>query len=303
MKYFRLLVKHGGIISLNVSGSRLSNVTQNTLMTVLRKMKLLRVENCRFTKAQVNTIFQQISEGESELESLYIGNNRLTGARPELLRGAVPRLRSLQCDDTMLGYSQIIEMLQGILDAEDLRLEEINLMRNNLTSISPVLLSESLNRLKIVNLWGCDAMLQNLMIRMENNMVNGETNIQSLDISKNDLFTYCPRWFDNAIWCIKNDVYVCLQMFDIEIVLGLNSLCHDIGMFYVITLVRENTNKVSLWILKKRENLKLKLLQIQKCCHPEVTKEMMKGYELDEVLSLVDQTETCLIEKLKHFTF
>ena len=94
LKYFRQLVRHGGITSLNISGSKLSDVSTDTLKSVLRKMKLLRVENCRFSETQVNTIFQQISEGESELESLYIGNNRLTGARPELLRGAVPRLES-----------------------------------------------------------------------------------------------------------------------------------------------------------------------------------------------------------------
>ena len=87
---------------MNISDSFLSEVSTFTLKSAIRKMKLLRVENCRFSETQVNTIFEQISEGESELESLYIGNNRLTGARPELLRGAVPMLRSLHCDNTNL---------------------------------------------------------------------------------------------------------------------------------------------------------------------------------------------------------
>ena len=180
---------------MNISGSKLSDVSTDTLKSVLRKMKLLRVENCRFSETQVNTIFEQISEGESELESLYIGNNRLTGARPELLRGAVPRLRSLHCDNTNLCPGQITEMLLGIKEAEDLRLEEINLMMNNMTPVNHLLLCQSLNRLKSVNIWGCEGILWTLLDRIH----DGESNIQTLDIGLHDLCHYPEAIIAGAI--------------------------------------------------------------------------------------------------------
>ena len=169
-------------------------------------MKVLWVQNCRFTEKQVNVIFQQISDGQSDLETLYIGNNRLTGARAELLRGAVSRLRLLHCDNTNLCPSQITEMLQGIKETEDLKLEEINLNMNTMTPINHLLLSESLSRIKSVKLYGCEAILMSLLDRI----VDRQSNIERLDIGDNELTDYPPAFIAGAITnCVYASLYAC----------------------------------------------------------------------------------------------
>ena len=204
--YFRLLVKHEGITSLNVSGSKLSDVHTDTLKSLLGNMKELWVQNCRFTEKQVNTIFQQISDGQSDLETLYIGNNRLTGARAELLRGAVSRLRVLHCDNTNLCPSQVTEMLQGIKEAENLKLEEINLNMNTMTPVNNLLLSESLSRIKSVKLYGCEAILMSLL----NRIYDRQSNIEHLDIGDNDLTDYPAAFIAGAITnCVYASLYAC----------------------------------------------------------------------------------------------
>jgi len=202
----RLLVKHGGITSLNLSGSKLSDVSKGTLKALLDKTKVLWVQNCRFTESQVNIIFQQISEGESDLEMLYISNNRLTGARANLLRGAVFKLSVLHCDNTNLCPSQITEMLWGIREAEDLRLKEINLNMNTMTPIDNLLLSESLSRIMSVKLYGCEPILVGLL----NSIYEGQSNIEQLDIGDNDLTVYPPAFIAGAITkCAYASLYAC----------------------------------------------------------------------------------------------
>ena len=169
-------------------------------------MKLLWVQNCRFTESQVNVIFQQISDGQSELNTLFIGNNRLTGARAELLRGAVTRLRVLHCDNTNLCPSQITEMLQGIKEADDLGLEEINLNMNTMTPINNLLLSESLSKIRSVKLYGCEAILVSLL----NRIFERQSNIENLDIGDNDLTDYPPAFIAGAIInCVNASLYAC----------------------------------------------------------------------------------------------
>ena len=97
---FRLILRHGNITTLNVSGSKLSSVSGPTLQSLVRKVRTLWVQNCRFVESQLNEVFSVIGSGGSSLDTLYISNNRLTGLRAELLRGAVTRLRCLHCDNT-----------------------------------------------------------------------------------------------------------------------------------------------------------------------------------------------------------
>ena len=97
---FRLILRHGSITTLNVSGSKLSSVSGPTLQSLVRKVRTLWVQNCRFVESQLNEMFSVIGSGGSSLDTLYISNNRLTGLRTELLRDAVTRLRCLHCDNT-----------------------------------------------------------------------------------------------------------------------------------------------------------------------------------------------------------
>ena len=196
-------------------------------------MKVLWVQNCRFTEKQVNVIFQQISDGQSDLETLYIGNNRLTGARAELLRGAVSRLRLLHCDNTNLCPSQITEMLQGIKETGDLKLEEINLNMNTMTPINHLLLSESLSRIKSVKLYGCEPILMSLLDRI----VERQSNIEHLDIGDNDLTHYPPAFLSSAITnCVYASLYAC-----------------EMYTFHVVSLIQR---------IKTKDNLRLKHLKM-----------------------------------------
>ena len=221
---------------MEVTGSKLSDVSTDTLRSLLGNMKELWVENCRFTEKQVNTIFQQVSDGQSDLETLYIGNNRLTGARAELLRGAVSRLRVLHCDNTNLCPNQVAEMLEEITEAEDLKLEEINLNMNTMTPVNNLLLSESLSRIKSVKLYGCEAILMSLL----NRIYDCQSNIEHLDIGDNDLTDYPPAFIAGAI---TNCVYASLTSY---------------GMM---------SNQVSLLThqIKTKDNLRLKHLKISGC--------------------------------------
>ena len=166
---------------------------------------MLKIQNSHLTETQVETILQQNPESEilSDLEELYIGNNNLSDI---LLNPSVSNLRVLHCDNANLDWFQIKEILQGIKDSKALKLEELNISMNNMKDINPLLLSESLHRLKSVNLSGCDADLSNFIPRL----AFGDSNIQILNISYHNLSAVYPIVISLALnKCVSVDVTKC----------------------------------------------------------------------------------------------
>ena len=81
-----------------MSKSKLSDVSNGTLRTLMRKMKKLSVRNCRFTGPQLNDMFKVFSDDETNLEHFNIGNNNLI-VDSDYLRKALIKLTTYHCDN------------------------------------------------------------------------------------------------------------------------------------------------------------------------------------------------------------
>ena len=203
--FCRLIINHGSIEELDVSKSKLSDVSNVTLRTLMRKMKKLSVRNCRFTGPQLNDMFKVFSDDETNLEHFNIGNNNLI-VDSDYLRKAVIKLTTFHCDNCNLVTSQISEMLTELRDS-DCKLEDLNIMLNPMIHIRHQLLAESLSKLVSVNLWGCDAITISLL---DNIISSNSINLQHLNLGNHDLtFFAAPLVADSLIRLVSVTLSEC----------------------------------------------------------------------------------------------
>jgi len=187
------------LTSLDVSGSKLSDVRKQTLRLIVKKMRKLNVQNCRLSYEQLDEIFDTLSGENSCIEELMIGSNNLSKVSSELLRKAVSKLKLLHCDNCFMNdqisNQKISEMLKEIDQCSTCMLENLNLNMNSMLQINFTLIS-SLSRLRIVSLYGCDTILAALL---ENLIQTENISLKDLNIGNSDLTLYPPSMVSKSL--------------------------------------------------------------------------------------------------------
>ena len=197
----RLVIEHGHIESFDISGNKLSLVDTRTLAKLTRRLKKLRVENCRLTQPQVDTILRTIGEDEApRLEILLIGNNDLSGLKYDQLGRAACKLSSLHCDNSRLSRALLTNLLTAIRDQAGLsHLQDLNLMQNSLLGIHHSLIAAALTNIKSLNLWGTNAICLSLLTEIG----AGRSRIEKLNLGSSDFSYYPPPLVANAVILLR----------------------------------------------------------------------------------------------------
>ena len=197
----RLIIKHGQVECFDISGNKLSLVDSRTLEKLTRRLKKLKVENCRLTYSQVETILRVIDGVEgSRMKILLIGNNDLSGIKFDNLGRAVVKLSTFHCDNSLLSSSHLTNLLTAIRDqGEVCQLEDLNLMQNSLLEIHHSLIAGALTNIKSLNLWGTNAICLSLL----DEIGAGRSRIEKLNLGNSDFSFYPPPNVANAIILLK----------------------------------------------------------------------------------------------------
>ena len=197
----RLIIKHGQVECFDISGNKLSLVDSRTLEKLTKRLKKLKVENCRLTYSQVETILRVIDGDEgSRMKILLIGNNDLSGIKFDNLGRAVVKLSTFHCDNSLLSSSHLTNLLTAIRDqGEVCQLEDLNLMQNSLLEIHHSLIAGALTNIKSLNLWGTNAICLSLL----DEIGAGRSRIEKLNLGNSDFSFYPPPNVANAIILLK----------------------------------------------------------------------------------------------------
>ena len=195
----RLIIEHGKIEKLDVSGSKLSLVGCETMRKLTKMLRKLVAENCRLTSSQSENIFQVIDEEDDcQMKALMIGNNNLSGIKFHHL-SAVSKLSSFHCDNSRLPIPHLTKILES-LTSEDSLLEDLNLMQNSLLILHHTLIARALSNLKSVNLWGTDAICFSLFTEM----AEGRSRLERLNLGSADLSYYPPPLVTNSVMSLQD---------------------------------------------------------------------------------------------------
>ena len=197
----RLIINHGQIESLDISGNKLSLVDTRTLAKLTQKLRKLRAESCRLTHQQVETILRVVDEGdEARLRTLLIGNNNLSGIKSDNLGLTACKLSSFHCDNSRLSPRHLTNLLTAIKDQGELsQLQELNLMQNSLLEIHHTLIAAALTNIKSINLWGTNAICLSLL----SEIAAGRSRIEKLNLGSSDFSYYPPGLVANAVIRLK----------------------------------------------------------------------------------------------------
>eukprot|EP00092_Neocalanus_flemingeri_P021617 GFUD01023447.1.p1 GENE.GFUD01023447.1~~GFUD01023447.1.p1 ORF type:complete len:352 (+),score=137.57 GFUD01023447.1:47-1102(+) len=185
------------VMELDITSSKLSKVQPETLGSLVRELEVVVLTNCRLTLPQLNNIFNVLSEDKPcKLQELYIGTNDLHTLPPTLLARCVNKLSILHCDNTYLLDSQVDALFLAI-SQENSKLKELNILSNDLSSVSPTLISTSLISLVTVNLWG--TMLTSDQVDAVFTILAKDCKVTNLNLSNNDLSNILPSSLSSCI--------------------------------------------------------------------------------------------------------
>ena len=133
---------------LNVSNCGLSSVGPSVLSRVLSKLKSLNLHNVQLTVDQVAAVVQDIKV----MDDLDLSYNDLSSLPADLTASALCRASHLRLSGSGLTSQQTNSIFQLILNKEEkTNLTNLDMSNNNLSSISPDILSKVAAKLDQVN--------------------------------------------------------------------------------------------------------------------------------------------------------
>jgi len=192
-----MLIGHDTIKNIDISFSKLSKVRTDKLGELVRRLEVLKMNNCRLTLPQLKTMLTVISNDDNcNMQKLYIGTNDLHQLSPGLLVRSIPHLSTLHCDNTYLLDIQVGAMFKAICQ-ENSKMKELNLTSVDLSSLPPTLITSTLANLESANLWG--TMLTQEQLEEIFDMLATDTKLKHLNLSNNDLSLIPPYTFSSSI--------------------------------------------------------------------------------------------------------
>ena len=192
-----LIQGQGNVKELDIASSKLIKVQPNTMGSLVNGLEVVLLTNCRLTVPQLKTIFTVISQDKTcNLQELYVGTNDLHTLSPTLLANCVTKLSTLHCDNTYLQDDQV-DALFSAISLENSRLRELNILSNDLSSVSSSLLASSLSTLVSVNLWG--TMLTTDQVDEIFTSLTKNCKVTHLNLSNNNLSNIPPPILSDCI--------------------------------------------------------------------------------------------------------
>ena len=182
-------------------GSDLSSVSPESLSRAAVRLTKLELYETQLRSEQVTALFRLFEErGESKLEYLDLGHNNLSSVPAASLATAVGRLKEVKFSYSQLSGDQWTRIFLSIADSPDLRLTVLDAYGNDLSAVSPELLSRALVRLEEADLHMTDLTPQQvtaIFLRLAEAEAE-QLKLTKLTIWSNDLSAVPPQTLAQA---------------------------------------------------------------------------------------------------------
>ena len=143
--------EHCNFSSFHMRGIDLGNVEPEVLSQVAKQASKIGFCNTSLTGEQAASVISALDQNDL-LEEVDLGDISLTGVESGLFAKAVSRTKRLSLINAGLTTDQVTLLLQAL--SEKCQIENLDLSANDLSMIEADLMAESINKLKIVTLYG-----------------------------------------------------------------------------------------------------------------------------------------------------
>jgi len=141
------------LTDLTLNTSDFSSVTPSILSRAILRLESVNLSYTELSPEQLDSIFRDIIECDKfKLNTLKLLASNVSSVSAETLSRALVKLESVDLTKTSLSPDQLEALFATIVATPDLRLRTLNIGGNDLSSVSPVVLSEAIVRLKEVKL-------------------------------------------------------------------------------------------------------------------------------------------------------
>ena len=188
------VASHPGLRELNMTGDDLSRVEPGMLADIVNKMEKAVLWGTKLTTLQV-TVLCQVMEENSQLKTLNLGWNNLSGVEPQLLASMVSKIENVYLKNTNLTNQQVTVLCQVM--KENCELKCVNLHNNNLSSVQPELLASAVSKVAEVDLWNTSLTTQQVTVLCQ--VLSGTCPLESLNLSGNNLSGVEPDLLARAV--------------------------------------------------------------------------------------------------------
>ena len=188
-----LIVKQENVTELDISSCNLGMVTPDTLGTLVMGLEEV-VLNFSLTQPQLVTIFTVIQNKKCRLKKLYIAHVDLSSLTLTLLANSVIKMSTLSCRNCNLQNDQVEALFLAVSQTN---LERLDLFWNDLSTVTPRLLSTSLTRIVSLNIGNTN--LTPAQVDAVFLAIAKSPQLRELDISLNDLSSVSPRLVSSSL--------------------------------------------------------------------------------------------------------
>ena len=138
---------------LKIRENLLCGITGSLLSGAACKLETLDLDKTWITSGQADQLFSRISSCPTlKLRTLILSRNNLFRCNSHNLAEAVCRIEEVSLWNCCLTPEQLEELVTRINSHENLRLTRLNISNNNLSKITPELLSEAVSKLEEIDL-------------------------------------------------------------------------------------------------------------------------------------------------------
>ena len=166
----------------------------------LNRVEKLNLFHTELTEAQLLSLFESMNQGTAIKQIDIESHTHLQNVPPQLFASMV---NNLEC--TNLGFTSLSQQhfeYLFLLMKKRTNLKILNIRDENaVSSVEPALISETLNKVKTVNLTRCN--LAHHHIKLFLDKIIEKTNIEELQLAENDLSAAPIKLLSECVRCLK----------------------------------------------------------------------------------------------------
>ena len=159
---FELLINYANIKLLDLSYSSLVLVDPELLASLVTQAIKVDLSGSDLTKKQLRVLLLRVSQEETPLQRLDLGENNMSSVEPALLSSSLTRLTHVGLGFCDLSTTQLEMFLASLSQEEFSSIQHLSLSDNYLTSVDPALIGQSIVGLKTANLCGTKLTLRQI---------------------------------------------------------------------------------------------------------------------------------------------